>query len=108
MSAIEEFLLARIADDEAGTIGTADRKASSESQAKRRIVELHKITPPNSYLTFRNPVEVRWVDGLCGLCSADDEYRYVEPDGTEHPCDTLKALVLPYVDHPDCRLEWLS
>lgn len=99
-----EFLLARIAEDEAdpwrgAEIAGADRvvgpaehaalradedaweaRVSAECEAKRRIVQLHG----NDW----NPR---------GKCQACDEVG---------PCDTLCALALPYAEHPDYDEAW--
>lgn len=59
----------------------------AEVEAKRRIVSLH-----------HEPVS--WQPGRDPSCSSID---YAE-DSTD--CETLRALALPYADHPDYREEW--
>jgi hypothetical protein len=101
---LTDFLLARIAEDEAvaesatgepvfqglqlfsdgyGTdvIARSRRGTLAECEAKRRIVEWH-FGKPN--------------DGgpYCANC------------GSDWPCENLAALALPYADHPDFREEW--
>jgi hypothetical protein len=97
---LTEFLMARIAEDEARdphdfykcdlakdggaetwcTCGWTERWAA-EIDAKRRIVVLHQSVKP----VFGRPV--------C-MCEGKD------------PCPTLAALALPYADHPDFQPEW--
>ena len=85
---LTDFLLARIAEDEdaARRVGTVRQpldqasyfRVLAECDAKRRIVGLH-----HEILT------------ICQGC-ANESY----------PCRTLRALALPYADHPDYREEW--
>jgi len=114
---LTEFLLARIAEDEAiawrmtsapyWNIDTPDKasfihfldydRILAECEAKRRIVERH---------------HVREVSPSCAECggytaTADSvsgivHHGYAIP----WPCPTLKFLVLPYADHPSYRPEW--
>lgn len=121
---IEDFLLARIAEDEAAASAkppgafferhTMDYRASeadgfgyawtsrfrvlAECAAKRRIVELHQ---PD--------------DDKCSVCSheigyASDGYggEYYENHrtGNDWPCATLRAIAAVYSDHPDYREDW--
>ena len=54
----------------------------------RRIIELH------------HPVELPdEMADACAACEVTGAYP-------EYPCDTLRLLALPYVDHPDYREEW--
>lgn len=99
---LREFLLARIAEDESRVRdlagGTAHGDALMnparllyECTAKRMIVAVHSIGP--------------------AAPTTDDFARQRERcahDGTRYPCLTLRALALPYADHPDFRLEWRS
>lgn len=107
---LTEFLLARIAEDEAaarevmadnfgdGPIGTGDdpwpserafaerytvARVLAECEAKRRIVEEH------SGITA---TDIDW--SACSVCRDTS------------PCVTLRALALPYADHPDYREGW--
>lgn len=86
---LTEFLLARIADDEARWLDLGEHDHNdydphpapwpqllAECEAKRRIVELH------------SPEEGQHPD-FCGH------------DLRELPCPTLHILALPYADHPD-------
>lgn len=99
---LTEFLLARIAEDESrvrdlgggATQGDAlinPARLLYECTAKRMIVAVHSISP----------VAPAKDD------AAQQRERCVH-DGTSYPCLTLRALALPYADHPDFRLEWRS
>lgn len=106
---LTEFLLARIAEDDADArdhgrhwsecplprggdctctdgLRARNRRVLAECEAKRRIVELHKPDRQDSR--------------ICGLCERDYSF----------PCPTLRALALPYADHPlfqpDYQPEW--
>lgn len=60
----------------------------AECEAKRRIVMLHHCAPA---------VGEPW-DPVCTV----EGYGVTTPND----CDTLRALALPYADHPDYRDEW--
>ena len=101
MTGLSEFLLARIAEDErrvhehAGGTAHADALVTParllyECTARRMIVAVHSISPPAP--AAHGPVRV-------ARCAHD---------GSRYPCLTLRALALPYADHPDYRLEWRS
>ena len=100
MSKLTDFLLERIAEDEAvarawqnngswnlGSTGPDTdyewwfhpTRILAKCEAKRRIVALH-------------PEMLGWCQGC-----ADETY----------PCRTLRELARPYTDHPDFRKEWL-
>lgn len=97
---LPNFLLARIAEDEA--VARARGQTSSEGvrgrpwvkptparvlaecAAKRRIVEHHTATPARRHPGY----DCKW----CGMT---------------WPCFDLRNLAPPYADHPDCRPEWL-
>ena len=104
---LTSFLLARIAADErhARKLAETDtrpvlslaltvnhpQRILLECEAKRRIVGLHDT----SY---------SWMDAatspardVCSLCNTD---------GGTYPCTTLRALALPYADHPDYDPDW--
>ena len=120
---LTEFLLARIAEDEAAArdagerrglpyesplyvvddnyrhdqVGIYPERVLAECEAKRRIVGIHELDPIEVY---------SWgtTGGGCGLCDHSCE---TGGDTWGHdPCETLKALALPYADHPDYRQEW--
>ncbi len=97
---LTDFLLARIAEDEAAWLPAATqprragkthaRRHLAECEAKRRIVELH---PPRE--THRGYP-------YCGGCLQSEE----DDRALYYDCPTLRALALPYADHPDYRDEW--
>lgn len=119
---LTEFLLARVAEDEADArlavrchepgepwgwdtvpgdglhIARWDpARVLAECEAKRRIVELHTV---DGTVRLRSTDEKVYV---CRTCSLEDE----PPSGPmEWPCDTLRALAAVYADHPDYRDEW--
>lgn len=104
---LTEFLLARIAEDEAaakragshnggatfandnyGCLLVQPGRVLAECEAKRRIAELH---------------QQEW-----GSEEGDDfmgSGRCIT-DGEFHPCPTLREMGRPYADHPDYREEW--
>jgi hypothetical protein len=101
MTGLSEFLLARIAEDEsrvhehAGGMAHADAliepaRLLYECTAKRMILAVHSISPPTPSTDG---------SGRGARCAHD---------GTRYPCLTLRALALPYADHPDYREEWRS
>lgn len=130
---IVEFLLARIADDEAaasakppgafierhtmyyraseadgfGYVWTSRDRVLAECAAKRQIVELHKFGPGYRQ---RQPWEHEWpqpeyVRDVCGEC-----YEWDEDDdcasNAAAPCATIRTMAQVYSDHPDYRQEW--
>ena len=124
---LTDFLLARIAEDEraarklaetdrrpvlslATTVNHPDR-ILLECEAKRRIIELHRSwpvlveTPPTfeqagsdaDSMTFRMSQQIQW----------QTQQEYVARFGSEPPsAPMMRALALPYADHPDFRDEW--
>lgn len=124
---LAEFLLARIAEDEAAAqrdgadamVGwrwknyperayneaqalalARSRRVLAECEAKRRITELHA------------PAYLRKVHAKYGTpvrCEVCEDGLGLEPDSIDHkplPCPTLRLLALPYADHIDYRQEW--
>jgi hypothetical protein len=95
VSALTDFILARVVEDEAevdallGEWGRlADgRRLERQCEAYRRIVELH--TPAD--------------EATCPLC-VDASGHHVTDEA--HPCRTLRALASIWSDHPDYRQEW--
>ena len=78
-------------------VGIYPERVLAECEAKRRIVGIHELDPIEVY---------SWgtTGGGCGLCDHSCE---TGGDTWGHdPCETLKALALPYADHPDYRQEW--
>jgi len=90
---LTEFLLQRIAEDEA-YIG----------QILSRIVELHAASQhPLTGSLSPYTKEPRDLGIVCDECSGFDD-PYI--DQVKYPCPTLLILALPYADHPDYREEW--
>ena len=121
MSNLAEFVLARVAEDEATAravtgpewsaatcewwgdlgdyVGRRDpARVLAECEAKRAIVAEH----PND-------------SGSCAVCSDDDDGACGDPEccstgpwiaWKDWPCPTLRALAAVYADHPDYRHEW--
>jgi hypothetical protein len=116
MSDLTEFLLARIAEDEAAaddlhrdgcgasmcpacTVGPypcdcgLSAKARRECEAKRRIVEEHEWSE-------------RWDGIYCSTC-CDERCHAGYHDSAPAPCcKTLRILASVYADRPDYRPEW--
>jgi hypothetical protein len=114
MSDLVEFLLARIAEDEAVARDeyrcntdmrwTPDR-VLAECEKNRRIVKLHAIEvvkvplPPfDSATGDMVPDEYDVSCEVCGWAS----------DSPTSACLTLRLLALPYADHPDFDPGWPS
>lgn len=122
MTALDEFLLARIAEeqDEArsgysetiplhlmdcatngGPPGpfpcdcTGPARVLAECEAKRQIIELHGDDVEH-YCPTGDDLSV-YFNYLSGWAEAADNPQL---------CPTLRALALPYADHPDYREEW--
>jgi hypothetical protein len=99
---LAEFLPARIdEDEEAGrrdfgpdeTVGTWTAWVLAECEAKRRIMNLHSDVLDHGFGDIRHT-------GMCKTC-------VVGPDEfAPYPCDTLRALALPYAYYPDYQPEW--
>lgn len=126
MNDLTEFLLARVAEDEAVARGALDvrnpgyeweatqvhdrdygaidevslhpARVLAECEAKRRIVEEHPPTDPIDR------------DGTCYcqrcLGQGTDVGYPDEWVQAWHPCPTLRLLAAIYADHPDYREEW--
>ena len=77
---LTEFLLARIAEDEADTFNYFEIAARHERESRRRIIAA--CLP----------------DYRDSLTNGDDTTSLAE--------EVLVALALPYADHPDYREEW--
>ncbi|MFD3827694.1 DUF6221 family protein [Streptomyces sp. NPDC058621] len=99
--------------DETGTYDSyaylriAKARVLAEVDAKRRILLLHNIpgvvSPKMASFGLREgeaPEDDRRCAG-CGLDYMDDP---ITPDVSE--CPILRALALPYADHPDYREDW--
>lgn len=78
----------------------------ADIEAKRRVLELHEMT------TIRPAGQARgsddwWWNAYCRNCTMDGEYADITKEPREAPCPTLRALALPYTEHPDFREEWV-
>ena len=139
---LAEFLLARLAEDEAAATAAAGPHGASfqgrsfslsfdkviedaydmlgreidehitrwgpprvlaEVEAKRVILNIHSAPPPPED-------EERWGQGLwpnrclgCGTIPPCDDPITEDRDN----CPVLRALALPYPEHPDCHPSWL-
>lgn len=123
---LTDFLLARIAEDEAvarsspdverksdaavftslreptGTVEFDPARVLAECEAKRRIVEEHPIYQGPRILE----VDSTGTDFGCELCHCVDP---VHADGIIESlgyCTTLRSVASVYADHPDYREEW--
>jgi hypothetical protein len=130
---LTDFLLARIAEDEKlagplpGSLPAFGRdygdpwtmfawgyeidinagRLLADCAAKRRIVELHNQLPDDHYHSGHN----EWDKGFPyearpRMCSSCGDQGYNDFCGVQYPCDTLRALALPYASHPEYREEW--
>lgn len=69
----------------------------AECEAKRRIVAAH---PRETVSGFSRDA----IDFPDGWCDADGTYD--DMPRNHWPCDTMRALALPYQDHPDFDPDW--
>lgn len=136
IAALAEFLLSRIAEDEAAARDAAfddDRWRQSETDPLRVRTKLSHNTVARAefddhaaHITRWDPervlaeceakrriIEIHYDRGEgrgCGRCATaaggSDGFVWVEPDAW--PCDTLRVLAAPYSDHPDYDPEWGS
>ena len=93
---LEDFVLARIADDEATAQQrgpTIERRGYSadqilrDAQSKRRLVRLHGGHRDRCSVCFKHGATGELVQELS-------------------PCHTLRILGLAYADHPEYREQW--
>ena len=129
---LTDFLLARIAEDEAvalaaqgepteySTLGFLQGSALSpgdrivahparvlaECEAKRRIVELHAEGVDYDPNGFRFSTGCEECVGLELRTFAGQTARLEQPYGKRWPCPTIRALAAIYSDHDDFRPEW--
>ena len=91
---LTEFLLARIAEADEGCWGCGEYEGcrdqsdlhAREAEANRRIVGLHRR---NEVLADLG-ILIECLEGCIGA----------------YPCETIRALALPYADHPDYDEKW--
>ncbi len=103
---LTEFLLARVAEDEAGNhcFGEGEyshcwkrsERIDAECAAKRALIELHCASQDLTLVTF--------ITGGpdCATCGQYGDYGHE----TDWPCSTLKILASVYADHSDFLPEW--
>ena len=73
----------------------------AECEAKRRIAGLHFVGDAEDW----DPEH--WACRLCQWDEDCDSPKHEHQHGSgRFPCETLRALALPYADHPDYRGEW--
>ena len=117
---IKDFLLARVAEDEAlakkgrpnntglevleiddyGTeaLGISEARALAECAAKRAIMDAHPIVHDVVEVSTR----IKW-GFACETC-----FSYGDTVEDHGYCDTLRALATIYADHHDFRREWAA
>lgn len=129
MTTLTDFLLARIAEDEAvadqaarlssnqpiygrsvwNGIGHAPvmigRRLAAECEAKRQIVQLHRLVDTDPYESWKDEGYLKRYPPLlaCRLCKT---IRQLPSSGREWPCETLRLVALVYSDHPDFDPAW--
>jgi hypothetical protein len=99
---LPDFLLARIAEDEAAELARvgnlpigivippdSHNRVLAECEAKRRIMQIHACRS----MSVARPI--------CDTCWNDTWMGYAD-----YPCGTLHALAAVYANHPDYRDEW--
>ncbi len=107
-----EFLLARIAEDEAiawtHEVWPNQARVLAECEAKRHIIKIHQ---PVQF----TDISINIIDEtVCHTCHAVLDSPFEDEDDTweypliqqHYPCKTLRATALPYADHPDYQQEW--
>lgn len=116
---VNDFLLARIAEDERDSWEIHDRycdcvqptpypcdcnhpaRVLADCAAKRRIVALHYVGDPDQW----DPAQ-----HACRLCQWDEDCDSPKHDhqhgAGRFPCETLRLLAFPYAGHPDYNEDW--
>lgn len=104
---LSEFLLARIAEQEARLddmrrssavpssplVNKTIRVGMAGVAAQRAIVALHSVYPEPQRMVYGTIA-------ACSTCGSVDDAP------VEWPCDTIRFLAQPYDDHPDYDEEW--
>lgn len=117
---LTEFLLARIAEDEATARAASgdhwDRLRDGDP--KFRKVVAWGLTPIGAMNAEQDAEHISHHDPARVLARCEADRRIVELHGGDYdgecqspahldgPCRTLRALALPYADHPDYDEEW--
>lgn len=84
------------ANDDYGRLLIDPTRVLRECEAKRLTVELHQPHDPREDI----------LEGCKVCCSGRDGYRD-EWEIDPWPCPTIRALALPFADHPDFDEAWL-
>jgi hypothetical protein len=107
MTALTEFLLARIDEDEDRAQQAVDAhgpghpwpwRVLSGCVTKRLIMAAHRDAGPG--VDGEAAAEDALKDRVCATCSEHDG------TATAWPCYTLRVIALDYVEHPDYEWEW--
>jgi hypothetical protein len=109
---LSEFLLARIAEDEAIAIATRDYYDAMEWEAGEGSIA-GPVDGPSGYgVVIIDPARVlaeceakRRIVEDCVAIIEGDPYE-IDSDGPTHARAMLAALALPYADHPDFQEAW--
>lgn len=99
---ISEFLLARIAEDEAAAVTVEAglrARAVAECECKRMLVELH-ADGGSSQGQEDEDGPYTMLDNACETCGKFGEY------GVPWPCESIRAVAAVYSGHPGYRQEW--
>jgi hypothetical protein len=110
---LTKFVLARLAEDEAGEVEYTDIFLASRAEPFKTRVK--RVTPGKRWLA--NVEAVRRIVALhqahhdasgwwCGTCDHDRDYGYVS--GPQQGCDTLRALATIWRDHPSYDPAWAA
>jgi hypothetical protein len=97
---INEFLLARVADDEAGagapgstTYELGPNRAHACDLFERRRIAIHRHHDRSVTVMFAGRAQTI---SRCGVCAHE----------LTRPCRALKRLALPHASHPDYDAAW--
>lgn len=106
LPSLTDFLLARIAEDEAGEIQHETVLDGYLGGERKTLVRHTRVEPSPRWLA-----ECAAKRRIVELFSWVDEVRTSDPNDTHEDRwydgdATLRALALPYADHPDYRAEW--
>jgi hypothetical protein len=107
---LADFLLARIAEDEAQARGTSDLAWTAQRRASWHTVDCGYGMGESARVGCSCHVPAR----VLAMCEAHKEIVAEhsfscgsgDENGAAWRCPTLRSLALPYADHPDYREEW--
>lgn len=101
MSALTDFLLARIEEEERGARGLVAQYDSLVAGLRSTRLTMYLLGPHfGRWAPARVLTECASKRQIVELHSTPEERR------TGQPCTTLRLLALPYAEHPDYRVEW--